>query len=197
MAQTLPSDKCVASPAGVPDQDEIRAIAASDGRVSRSSCVLRFHTPAGDRVFQDDLREGGGYVRYLYKGTLTPKEFFVVLVQFYEGEAYEVVGPHGVARIAGKPLLSPNSNRFLASSLDLYAGFNPNALEIWNIERGLPSLEISIRSGQWGPGDVVWVDDDSIRFTQVSLDDHDNERRVEGAQLRRVNGVWSFEPARP
>jgi len=175
---------------------EARAIFASNGKASRDGCALTIQAGRNRVRLVDDLREQGStYIRYQYNGALSNTEFHVVVIFFYEGTAYELVGPNGNARLVGFPLLSPDGHRVLSSSKDLYAAFNPNAVEIWNIERGLPRLEISIRSDEWGPSDARWVDAQTIEFGQTSINDNGMEQTRTGARLQRISSNWSLVSA--
>jgi hypothetical protein len=197
LAQPLQREQCQGIGDATPDPDEARAIAVSGNRVARDGCVLRVRTNTGEQTFNDDLREGGHYVRYLYQGRLPRTDFDIVRVQFYEGSAYQLIGPRGWSRLVGAPVLSPDGRRVIAASRDLYASYNPNAVEIWNIERGLPVLELSVRTDRWGPGEVTWIDADTIGLVLISLDDQNQERLIGGARMRRTSAGWSFDPAQP
>ena len=120
LAQTeSAADKCAAIRGESPDPDEIRAIAASNGRVTGMvACCGSAHQPVNAH-YRDVLQEGGSYVRYEYQGILPQTEFHIVRVQYYEGNAYEIVGPKGQSRLVGLPVLSPDRRRVFASSLDL------------------------------------------------------------------------------
>jgi hypothetical protein len=174
---------------------EATAIQRANGKASRDGCTLIVRAGDNEARLIDDLREGGSYVRYEYRSVLPDTEFHVVAIFFYEGTAFEIVGPRGKARLAGAPVVSPDHRRVLSVSKDLYAGFNPNAVEIWNIEKGFPRLELSLRSDEWGPDNARWVNAQTVEFGQTSLNEKDLEQERKGAHLHYSEGGWSFTPA--
>jgi hypothetical protein len=123
-----------------------------------------------------------------------PHEYDLVEVRHYERLQYLIIDRTGLHRryLVGKPLVSPDQRRVVATSLDLVAAIHPNALEIWQLEDQVgPWLEISISSDEWGPSDAIWVDAATIEFTQNFKPFGD---RKETARLRFTPSGWLFEP---
>jgi hypothetical protein len=192
------AEACVEGRSDSDRAKEALAISKANGQVSREGCVLRIRTAGDDRKLTDEPDElRDTFVRYEYEGILPGTEFHVVVAQLYESRAFEFVGPKGGARLIGPPKLSTDRRRVLATSRDLTVRYVPNAVEIWNIERGYPTLELSLRSDEWGPDDAMWIDANTIQFSQSFLDETGvNEYTRKGARLRHTASGWSFEPAK-
>ena len=178
---------------------EAQAIAETGGRVTRDGCVLKFHGSSNEVVLTSRPCNCDAAVMYRYLHVIPEIQFDVVEISYWEGNGYMIISPIGSQRqIIGPPALSPDQHRLLATSIDLRSGYNPNGLEIFNVERGYSFVELSLRTDQWGPTDAVWIDADTIEFRQIFLDDKGlNEYTREGARLRRTISGWSFEPAEP
>jgi hypothetical protein len=128
----------------------------------------------------------------VYRGTL-PQGYDLVEVRYYERREYLVIDGTGLRKryLVGEPVVSPDRQRVVATSLDLVAGIRPNGLEIWRLEDRFVTLEFSSRSEEWGPSDAAWVDAATIVFTQSFKPFGE---RKETARLRLTSSGWSFEP---
>ena len=191
-AAPSPNEQCY-------DREEAQTISQTDGRVTRDGCVLTFHGSMKEVTLTSSPCDCDAVVMYRYLHVIPEIQFDVVEISYWEGNGYMIISPIGSQRqIIGPPVLSPDQHRLLATSIDLRSGYNPNGLEIFNVERGYSFVELSLRTDQWGPTDAVWIDADTIEFTQILLDDKGlNEYTREGARLRRTLSGWSFEPAEP
>ena len=181
------------------NSEEARSIAETGGRVTRDGCALKFHGSNNEVVLTSRPCNCDAVVMYRYLHAIPEIQFDIVEISYWEGNGYMIISPIGTQRqIIGPPVLSPDQRRLLATSIDLHAGYNPNGLEIFNVERGYSIVELSLRTDQWGPTDAAWIDADTIEFTQVFTDDQGlKEFQREGARLVRTLSGWSFEPAEP
>jgi hypothetical protein len=143
-------------------------------------------------VLTSNLSEDARHLGYVYRGTL-PQGHDLVEVRYYERRQYLVVNSTGLHKgdLVGAPVVSPDGQRVVATSFDLVAGISPNALQIWRLEDQYASLELSIRSSEWGPSNAAWVDGATIAFTQNFKPFGE---RKETARLRLTSSGWSFEP---
>ena len=148
--------------------------------------------PDGDHALTSNLSEDAQHLGYRYRGVL-PHGYDLVEVRHYERRDYLSVDRTGLQKhtLVGEPVLSPDRERVVATSLDLVAGIRPNALEIWRLDDRFARLELSIRSYEWGPSDATWIDTSTIVFTQNFEPFGD---RKETARLRLTPSGWSFEP---
>lgn len=174
------------------DSAEARTLAETGGRVVREGCTLRFRTPDGDHTLTSNLSEDAEHLGYIYRGVL-PHAYDLIEVRHYERREYLIIDRSGRQKryLVGKPVVSPDRLRVVATSLDLVAGIRSNALEIWRLEDRFARLELSIRSNEWGPSDATWIGAATIAFTQNFKPFGD---RKETALLRLTPSGWSFEP---
>lgn len=174
------------------DAAEALALDETGGRVIREDCTLTFRTPGGEHALTSNLSEDAEHLAYIYRGGL-PHGFDLVEVRYYERREYLIIDRTGLQKqhLVGEPVLSPDRERVVATSLDLVAGIRPNALEIWRLEDRFARLEVSIRSNEWGPSDATWIDATTIAFTQNFGPFGD---RRETARMRLTPSGWSFEP---
>jgi hypothetical protein len=176
---------------------ERRAIAGVNARVSRTGGVLRLRLGSGRTVvLADTLQEGDSHYRALYLGFRPALGLHVVEQRFYEGGTYVVYHDRTGrdATIPGPPVASPDGHRFLSSSMDLAAGYDPNRLEIWRVDRAGLHCETALDGGDaWGPDSVAWVGTATVRFARVTLKqgtlDHNGTRE----RIIRTGTEWSFE----
>jgi hypothetical protein len=165
--------------------------------VTREDCVLRIRFGQKTERLVDNFVESGDHVQYQYEGVLTNTEFHIVAVFFYEGGAYELIGPKGRTHLTASPILSPDRQRIVAGSRDLEAGYVPNLIQIWNIAGGSPRLEFQMNTDPWGASNLKWIDAKTIQLDQDSLEERGfREITRKGAHLRQTSTGWSFEPAK-
>jgi hypothetical protein len=185
-------------PAG-DQRKEAEAISKANGRARRSGCALFVRAGTDELRFTDNPNDTAAseFVQYYYDGLLQGTTFHGVVVQLYESGEYELIGPRGHARSLGRPTVSPDRKRILATSAALQTGYVPNSVQIWNIESGFPKLELDLRSGEWAPSNARWIDANTIRFDQDSFADNGVDILThKDAQVRRSAGGWAFEPAK-
>jgi hypothetical protein len=187
----------VRAPAQTPDQAELSALKAAGGKVSRDRFQLRIQLPAGRTVvLRDDTTAGMPYIRHRYTAYLKRIRSHLIELRRYEGGSYLLVDDStGIqTRIPGVPVISPNVKRFVSMSFDMGAGYDPNLIEVWNVEARKPRKEFSFESESLGPSDAAWRDSVTIDFTQNSFVGAFDSYRKVPAQLIRKGRTWTIAP---
>ncbi|HUG42407.1 MAG TPA: hypothetical protein VMM12_18230 [Longimicrobiales bacterium] len=168
------------------------AVAASD-----SGVVLTLRN--GTEVWlRQDTTPGERWRSYSGQGFLEPLGAYLIHVAFYEGSASMLI--HYVTGdttwLPGAPVLSPSGDRFVATSVDLIAEYNPNVLQIYRVRPTGFEKEFELSPVDWGPSDARWVAEDTISFMQnVVSESWDYEQRP--ARVVRATGRWRVVLQRP
>ena len=118
-------------------------------------------------TFLDDTTEGDRYVRRSYEGGVSGTDFVAVRETYYEGWRYLLVhaATGRVTALPDAPIVSPDGRRLLVASGDLEAGYVPNVLQVWRIERDTMTAELEIETaafavGQgWAASSPRWISD--------------------------------------
>ncbi len=64
------------------------------------------------------------------------------------------------------PLVSPNNKKFVTTSMDLSAGFDPNKIEVWHFAKKGMVRDFSLTLEKWGPSDPIWLNNNTISFSK-------------------------------
>lgn len=191
-------EKCVTSH---PRQDlvELAALRSSGGTVSRRDFALRIELPQGKSVIlKDDTTAGMRFINHRYTGYLKKIRSHLIELHRYEGGSYLLVDDStGIkTRIPGVPVISPDGRRFVSTNFDIGAAYDPNLIEVWNVESRKPRKEFYLESERWSPSDAVWRDTVVLDFSQNfffggSLD----SVRTVRARLIRKGKTWIMSKA--
>jgi hypothetical protein len=116
-------------------------------------------------------------------------KYLVLREQYWEGNTWHLLNLETgeILETKGYPLFSPNNQKFVCSQRDLEAGYSPNVLSVYVIKQGKPVRVFSISPGEddWGPGDVEWLNDATIKFQQVSIN-KDYKREEPDSFYKRI-----------
>lgn len=106
-----------------------------------------------DNLTDDDTTS----VSYSYLGFEHKINGHILHVQYYEGDAYLLVNQHSGRRtfISGYPLLSPDGKHFLSLSEDMFAGYKPNNIELWQVQSD-KYQRLAVYAPDWGPHSGIW-----------------------------------------
>jgi hypothetical protein len=163
---------------------EGRLLASAGGRVRRAADRLLFEgTGGGSLALQDDRSEGDRTVLHRYAGWLPEIGQHLVQTSFYEGGGWLLVDGASTSQthVIGPPVAAPDRTRFVATSVDLVAGYGPNGIQVWSMAQGFPRLEWGVDGGDaWGASDAVWTGPRTVEFTRHvnATGDPDRTRRV-------------------
>lgn len=175
-------------------------LAASAGGVRRAADTLHFQGAGRGRLaLANDAREGGDFVRYRYRGLIPEIAQHLVQVDLYEGGGWLLVdaATTNQTQVLGPPVVAPDRNRFVATSVDLEAGYDRNGIQVWSLARGFPRLEWGLDGGDaWGASDAVWVDAHTVEFTRhVNTTGNPDETRKIRTRLVLGEDAVSLRPA--
>lgn len=179
---------------------ERELVAASGGGVRRAGDTLHFSGSGGGRLtLGNDATEGERFVRYRYRGLLPEIGQHLVEVNLYEGGGWLLVGAATTdqTQVLGPPVVAPDRGRFVATSVDLEAGYDRNGIQVWSLARGFPRLEWGLDGGDaWGASDAVWIDARTVEFTRhVNTTGNPNETRKIRTRLVLGENAVTLRPA--
>jgi hypothetical protein len=170
-------------------------------QVSRQGKILRLTLKTGKVVelkdVDDKALEQNGQadkiVYYNFREYLRDLGYFLIHVQYYEGNTYLMVNDQNGERypLPDLFLLSPNRQR-LATVL-MSEAFNPTIIQIWRITPEKMTKEWSLEPEDWGPKDGAWQDNDTLTFTKTSYDLVQRQKMM----VRRDATGWKLLPAKP
>ncbi len=133
---------------------------------------------AHDYYLRDNLGEIGYYCLYqTYDGEGHTGRF----INSRTGESFTG---------AGFPILSKTNERFIIANADLEAGYSWNGIEIFKVNENDVTLEYKEGFNTWGPTNVMWVDNEHIKFTKIHLQPEDWTWTETAAELRLMDGKW-------
>lgn len=157
-------------------------------RAKRSGGKLILQLSSGKTLTIEDTEQlAFNYVEYL-----SCIDYYLLHVQRYEGTAYRLVSARTGEqyRIQDIPVLSPGRKRFVTASFDLAAGYNPNKIQIWRVDKDTLHLEWSLEPKKWGPSDPVWVNEERLRITKDKLDEQLQFHKIGELILELKQGKW-------
>lgn len=118
----------------------------------------------------------------------TTKNYFVLTEIYDQGWNAKLISRKTgqATSIIGLPLFNPSKTKFLCLSLDLDAGINPNALQVWSDSKGDTNKVYEINSfpQKGGPVKARWINDDEIEIHTINLDDMMNEKPSSSYQMK-------------
>lgn len=179
---------------------ESAVLPALAGRVRRigDTLVLRFE--AGDSMALVDAPEDRAWdeASYHVVGRLRTGHY-VVHGQYYEGSFYLVVSERSGEehRMWARPVPSPDGERIVAASADVAAGYNENGFQIWRLRNSRLAMEWSVQPELWGPIDVEWMDDSTIRFMKEGWCEDGTGFCRTPAVLELRDGQWRIRDTGP
>jgi len=142
-------------------------------RVFQDSLKLRFQLSNGSElILENDTTEGfESYIDFNYLGTLSSIDYWLVKIVYYEGVGHLLVDKNTGEKIYtyGVPIFSKNNQHFICSSWDLEAGYDPNGMQLFEIEDGKIIEKWTVELDNWGPSQVRWKNDTLIYIEQTRL----------------------------
>ena len=134
-------------------------------------------------------------VEYSYIAFVPPLRLHVVHVQRWEGSHFLAIHDETgrSADIIGYPVASPDQRRFAALSMDLFAGFSANGIEVWRIETGRLTREARFDT-DWGPSNANWRSADILGVAKncESEDAPGSTKPCGNAELSHSRGLWTL-----
>ncbi len=174
---------------------ESGAIAATGGRVLRDGPKLIIRTSKTEVVFSDNLTESESAARYIYIRQYLENSYHLVYASGWEGHSFQLVhaATGKCTRLDGIPILSPNNKHFVATSMDLEAGYNNNSVQICELTPSGPATVFYHNyKDSCGPSNPKWLDNKTILFDiniPVPKDSKLKTRRV-NSKIKLRNKSW-------
>lgn len=118
-----------------------------------------------DKEYADDVA-ADDVILYSYIDYLPSVGLHVIEIAYYEGTATLVIQHESGEKAypSGFPVVSPDRQRFVATSCDLEAEYDPNNIQVWGLQKG--KLVREWWSGElegWGPKGAQWLDANRAR----------------------------------
>jgi hypothetical protein len=135
--------------------------------VSRKGAILTFHLRNGfDSLLIEKCEE---CPHYKYLESIDIIDSWLVEVSFYEGGEYELLDKENGVKTSlfSKPLFSPDNKYFICYSMDLEAGYDPNGIQLFMVDKKKPKNIWTKEIGDWRPEEVRWKND-SIIYIKIS-----------------------------
>ena len=166
------------------------AIATTRGRVSRDGPKLIIRTPKTEIDFSDNLSGSEAAARYIYIRDYLKHSYYLVYASGWEGHSFQLLHANTgkCTRLDGIPILSPNNKHFVATSMDLEAGYNNNSVQICELTRSGPTTVFYHNYNEsCGPSNPKWLDNRTIIF-DINIPVQKDPQLI----TRRVNGKIKF-----
>ncbi|ROH86290.1 hypothetical protein ED236_07590 [Pseudomethylobacillus aquaticus] len=138
---------------------ERKALADQGKPITRSGDTLSIAIQNNTISLVDNHKDGvDSTILYSYLGYDRKLDSHILYLQYYEGGAYMVIHHHSghQAFTSGFPLASPDGKHFLSLSEDMFAGYSPNNVEVWQVVSGEFS-RVSNYKPEWGPRSARWA----------------------------------------
>jgi hypothetical protein len=165
----------------------------------RNKQGLAIKIGSGKTVFIPDQNKSLDVVEYN-----SQTKYAIVRVQFGEGNTWRVISlkDGSIAEISGYPLFSPDAQFFVATQVDLVAGYSLNVLRIYKVTDGAPKLvwDANCDKENWGPSAPMWKSTSSFTFKRIA-----HRRPVPGnrfnyeealMKVEITNGKWVMRPSK-
>jgi hypothetical protein len=160
------------------DSAELKLLNHNDGNghVKRKGKKLIITADNGKNVVLTDKADidtdGENYAQYTYTGYLPDIKQYGVMATYYESMSFLLVNQVNGETINtwGPPIISPDKKYFICASYDLAAGVIQNGLELYSYLNGkiTPIGEIGLE--KWGPGQLKWLDNNTLAAEYITLD---------------------------
>jgi hypothetical protein len=134
-------------------------------------------------------------------GISTDGKYLVLREQYYEGNTWHLLNlkTGKLIETRGYPFFSPNNDKVVCIELDLLANYNPNVLDLYEIN---DDTLVKVFSGiskhdNWGPGKVTWINNEQVSFfiTKENTNRHGVNTPLfleEPAILEKRDGKWQI-----
>ena len=190
------SDRAQANDVVDIDAQETAAIRSVSDIVSRVGAELRIRLLNGrTAIFKDDTTAGLQFALPRYAGYLKAIHSHVIHQHQYEGEGIYFVVDDSTGdstMVFGMPVVSPDGNRFVLSSMEGIEGGNPGLIEVWHMVGRKPEREFSYNTENepWETSDVVWRDSGTIDFFKNTHSSPANPYVQTPGRLKRTGTAW-------
>lgn len=188
-------------------QREVNLQAKFPGKIQRKGETLAIRATSGKtHTFINNRSEDySKHIVYDARSAIPHLDWVIIGVSYYEGSGHLLISLNSgeVLEFDGyeEPILSPDGQRLLAYSQDLEAGYDPNFIAIYKMDRNKASQEILLDGGNvnfpsnelWGPSQPRWLDNTTVAYDENRFG---ADRYASGGpqtipiQLKLRNGKW-------
>jgi hypothetical protein len=161
-------------PAIEPDNEE--GTLRNNRNVKRKGKELIIIADNGKKVLMtnkpDIDTDGENYTIYTYMEYFPGIKQHVINGTYYESMDFLLVSQETGKTITtwGPPVISPDNKYFICASLDLDADMFPNGLQLYSCKNGTITAEGEIPLENWGPGQIKWLDNNTLIAEYITLD---------------------------
>ena len=139
--------------------EEQASITRSSGKVVRRGTTLELRSRDRLVVLRDDCTNGEAYARYTFSSFLSESGYYLISITGWEGSGSFLISDRTGERtnIEGSPVFSPDGKRFITLSMDLEAGENDNAIQIWRISSAGLTIKSNVFMPNWIMPKIGWL----------------------------------------
>ena len=170
-------DQSPFSPAPELDYDSVEGpqLAQEAARVQRQGDSLVFTLQNGRTTVlanHTGTTDDDNYTVYFYAGFQQDLQQHLNFGGYYESSDFVLVDPVDgkQTHLWGIPYTSPDKKFVLCPSFDLEAGFNNNGFQLYSYQNGSLKLLGETDIQNWGPGQVKWVDNNTLEAEYQTID---------------------------
>lgn len=131
-----------------------------------------------DSIVNSDNSE---QVTHNFIGHFMEVGLYVIKVQYYETGEYLLISDKTgvITKVWGEPKLSPDKKHIACASNAIGYDIMPNGIQIWLVQKDNLKLEWESKQEQWGPIDIIWVNENKFYFTKIIPDFISNTQKEE------------------
>lgn len=121
--------------------------------------------------------DDSNFANYFYAGYIPAIHQHLVFGSYYESSDYVLINADNgtITHVWGIPVISPDHKYIICPSVDLVAGFNSNGFQLFSYANNTLTHEGDVEFSKWAPGQMKWLDNQSIEAEYIVLDDNMNE----------------------
>jgi len=171
---------------GTPKDRENNHIANANG-VQRADDQLVFTLHNGSKkVLTTNTQDEENSADYIFMRDIHTIGYWEVLAFYYESFDYILINQQNgnEFHLWNKPVVSPDNQHLLCSSVDIEAGFVPNGFQMWAIEKDSLKLQWQKEIENWGADRLMWTQHDCVYAEQTYRDEVNGELKSRMIKLK-------------
>ena len=163
-------------PARVSDTNELRLLTKESNRVKRKGDTLIFYAANGHKTTLIDQNTEEATADYTFDGNFPTIQYWGTSVAYDESGDYILISQQtgDTLHCWGPPAVAPDKKHIICGSMDLMAGFVDNGFQIFSLQNGKLKLDGQTALDDWGPGDIKWIDKNTILAEYIYLGANSN-----------------------
>lgn len=106
---------------------------------------------------------------YSFIGNIESLNQYVVNVSYYETSECLLIDQKtgDETKVWGEPIISPDLKHLFSYSDALGYDVMPNGIQMWKYEGGKLKLDWELKSEEWKPQSIEWLDNSTLIFTKI------------------------------